>query len=54
MNIDGTKAKFIDHDILSIILEFKMNANLRNIFVEFKNVKKNSKEGINQLEDDLK
>ena len=51
--IDGTKAKFIDHDIFSILLEFKKNARLRNIEVDFKNVNKNNKESINQFEDDL-
>lgn len=51
--IDGTKAKFIDHDIFSILLEFKKNARLRNIVVDFKNVNKNNKESINQFEDDL-
>lgn len=49
--IDGTKAKFIDHDIFSILLEFKKNAKLRNIDVEFKNISKNNKENINQFED---
>jgi anti-anti-sigma regulatory factor len=49
--IDGTKAKFIDHDIFSILLEFKKNAKLRNIDIEFKNVNKNNKESINQFED---
>ena len=49
--IDGTKAKFIDHDIFSILLEFKKNAKLRNIEVEFKNINKNNKESINQFED---
>jgi MFS superfamily sulfate permease-like transporter len=51
--IDGTKAKFIDHDIFSILLEFKKNAKLRKIEVDFKNVSKNNKENINQFEDDL-
>jgi MFS superfamily sulfate permease-like transporter len=51
--IDGTRAKFIDHDIFSILLEFKKNAKLRNIDVDFKNVNKNNKESINQLKDDL-
>ena len=49
--IDGTKAKFIDHDIFSILLEFKKNAKLRNIDIEFKNVNKNNKKSINQFED---
>jgi MFS superfamily sulfate permease-like transporter len=51
--IDGTKAKFIDHDIFSILLEFKRNAKRKNIEVDFKNVSKNNKENINQFEDDL-
>ena len=51
--IDGTKAKFIDHDIFSILLEFKKNARLRNIEVDFKSVNKNNKESINQFDDDL-
>jgi MFS superfamily sulfate permease-like transporter len=51
--IDGTKAKFIDYDIFSILLEFKKNARLRNIDVDFKNVNRNNKESINQFEDDL-
>ena len=53
VSIDGTKAKFIDHDIFSILLDFKKNAKLRNIEVDFKNVNKNNKESINQFEDDL-
>jgi MFS superfamily sulfate permease-like transporter len=53
VTIDGTKANFIDHDIFSILLEFKKNAKLRNIDVDFKNVNKNNKESINQFEDDL-
>jgi MFS superfamily sulfate permease-like transporter len=51
--IDGTKAKFIDHDIFSILLEFKRNAKRKKIDVDFKNVSKNNKENINQFEDDL-
>lgn len=51
--IDGSKAKFIDHDIFSILLEFKKNAKRKNIDIEFKNVSKNNKENINQFEDDL-
>jgi MFS superfamily sulfate permease-like transporter len=51
--IDGTKAKFIDHDIFSILLEFKKNAKIRDIDVDFKNVSKNNKENINQFKDDL-
>ena len=51
--IDGTKAKFIDHDIFSILLEFKKGAKLKNIAVDFKNVSKNNKENINQHLDDL-
>jgi MFS superfamily sulfate permease-like transporter len=53
VTIDGTKAKFIDHDIFSILLEFKKNAKFRNIEVDFKNVNKNNKENINLYEDDL-
>ena len=49
--IDGSKAKFIDHDIFSILLEFKKNAKLSNISVEFKNVNKNNKESIHLFED---
>lgn len=51
--IDGTKAKFIDHDIFSILLEFKKNAIVRNIEVDFKNINRNNKENINQFDDDL-
>ena len=53
VSIDGTKAKFIDHDIFSILLEFKQNAKRKSISVDFKNVKKNNKENINQFADDL-
>jgi len=48
--IDGTKAKFIDHDIFSILLEFKKNAKLRNITVEFKNIQKNNRKSIHNFE----
>lgn len=51
--IDGTKAKFIDHDIFSILLEFKKNAKRRNIEVDFKNIQRNNKENINEFYDDL-
>jgi MFS superfamily sulfate permease-like transporter len=51
--IDGTKAKFIDHDIFNILLDFKKNAKKKNIEVDFKNVNKNNKDNINQFEDDL-
>ncbi len=53
VSIDGTKAKFIDHDIFSILLEFKRNAKRRKISVDFQNVNKNNKENINQFADDL-
>jgi MFS superfamily sulfate permease-like transporter len=36
--IDGTKATFIDHDIYSILDEFKKGAKDRNIDVDFKNI----------------
>jgi MFS superfamily sulfate permease-like transporter len=36
--IDGTKAQFIDHDIYSILEEFKIGAKDRNIAVTFKNI----------------
>ncbi len=36
--IDGTKATFIDHDIYSILEEFKIGAKDRKIEVEFKNI----------------
>jgi len=51
--IDGTKAKFIDHDIFSILCEFKKNAKLRDIEVDFKNINRNNEENINQFDDDL-
>jgi MFS superfamily sulfate permease-like transporter len=53
VTIDGTKAKFIDHDIFSILLDFRKSAKLRNIEVDFKNISKNNKENINLYEDDL-
>lgn len=53
VTIDGTNAKFIDHDIFAILLEFKKNARRRMIEVDFKHIKKNNKENINHFTDDL-
>lgn len=50
--IDGTKANFIDHDIFSILLEFKKNAKRRKIDVDFKNISRHNKDNINQLDND--
>ena len=50
--IDGTKATFIDHDIFSILVDFKNNAQNKGIDVEFKNINNSNKENINQSEID--
>lgn len=50
--IDGTKASFIDHDIFSILIDFKNNALNKGIDVEFKNVNNVNKKDINQFETD--
>ncbi len=36
--IDGTNARFIDHDIAIVLRDFKTEAKLKNINVEFKNI----------------
>ena len=36
--IDGENARFIDHDIAELLREFEMEAQLKNITVEFKNI----------------
>ncbi len=36
--VDGTKARFIDYDISEILHEFRKEATLKNITVEFKNI----------------
>ncbi|PWK28143.1 carbonic anhydrase [Arcicella aurantiaca] len=41
--IDGTKATFIDHDVLKILFEFKKSAKKKGMIVEFKNINKSSK-----------
>lgn len=37
--VDGKRASFIDHDVLEILEEFREEAKIRQISVEFKNVK---------------
>ncbi|MBP6409519.1 MAG: SulP family inorganic anion transporter [Pseudarcicella sp.] len=49
VQIDGSKAKFIDHDIFDILLDLKKNAKQKNITVEFKNVNRKSKVNINEI-----
>jgi MFS superfamily sulfate permease-like transporter len=41
--IDGTKATFIDHDVLKILFEFKKSSKKKGMIVEFKNINKSSK-----------
>ena len=38
VTIDGTNARFIDHDIGELLREFQTEAKLKNITVEFKNI----------------
>lgn len=37
--IDGTKAKYIDFDVLEVIKEYRNNAELKNVKIELRNIK---------------
>ena len=47
--IDGTKSTFIDHDIFSILVDFKNNAQNKGIDAEFKNIINVDKKDINEF-----